>query len=82
MYLDSPLRQVMSGGGTLFWMKEPIVLPNMKYAFDLSVPFVAMPLTHYVITEANRRLHIVYMHEAPPKLLIIDLPMGNHSIYR
>ena len=80
MYLDSPLRQVMSGGGTLFWMKEPIVLPNMKYAFDLSVPFVAMPLTHYDITESNRRLHIIYMHVAPPEPLIIDLPMGNHSI--
>jgi hypothetical protein len=46
----------------------------------LSVPFVAVPLTHYVITEANRRLHILYNHVAPPEPLIIDLPLGNHSI--
>jgi hypothetical protein len=80
VYLDSRFGQVMNGGGTLFWMQDPIVLPSMKYAFNLSVPFVAMPLTHYVITEANRRLQIVYMHVAPPESLVIDLPLGNHSI--
>ena len=80
MYLDSRFGQVMNGGGTMFWMQDPIVLPSMKYAFHLSVPFVAMLLIHYVITEVNRRLHIVYMHVAPPEPMIIDLPIGNHSI--
>ena len=80
VYLDSRFGQVMNGGGTLLWMHDPIVLPSMKHAFNLSVSFVAMPLAHYVITEANRRLHIVYMHVAPHAPLIIDLPMENHSI--
>jgi hypothetical protein len=80
VYLDSRFGQVMNGGGTLFWLQDPIVLPSPRYAFNLSVPFVAMPLTHYVITEANRRLHIIYTHVAPPEPLIVDLPLGNHNI--
>jgi len=39
-----------------------------------------MPLTHYVITEANCRLHIIYTHVAPQKPLSIDFPLGNQSI--
>ena len=66
VYLDNQVGQVMNGGGTLFWMQYLIVLPSPKYDFSRGVPFVEMPLTHYVITEANRRLHIIHMHVAPP----------------
>ncbi len=46
VYLDNRFGQVMNGSGTLFWLQDPIVLPSPRYAFNLSVPFVAMPLTH------------------------------------
>ncbi len=39
-----------------------------------------MPLTHYVITEANRMLHIINTYVAPQEPLFIDLPLGNRSI--
>ncbi len=39
-----------------------------------------MPLTHYVITEANSRLDIIYTHVAPTKTSIFELPLGIHSI--
>ena len=61
-------------------MQNSIVIPSMKNALTINVPFVAMPLAHYVISEANRKLHITYMHVAPPEPLITDLPLGNHSI--
>jgi len=70
----------MNGGGTFFWLQEPVVLPSPRYAFNLCVPFVAMLLTHYVIIEANRRLRTVYTHVAPLEPLIVDLPLGNHNI--
>ena len=75
MYLDSRFGQIL-GAGTLFWLQDPIVLPSSRYAFTLSVPFVAMPLTYYVITEANRTLDISYTNSTS----IIELPVGNHSI--
>jgi len=54
------------------------VLPSPRYAFTLSVPFVATPLTHYVITATNRKLAISY--PAQPQSSIIEFPLGNHSI--
>ena len=75
LYLDSRFGQSL-GAGTLFWLQDPIVLPSSRYAFTLSVHFVAMPLTHYVITEANRTLDISYTNSTS----IIELPLGNHSI--
>ena len=75
LYLDSRFAQSL-GTGTLFWLQDPIVLPSSRYAFTLSVPFVAMPLTHYVITQANRTLDISYTNSNS----IIELPLGNHSI--
>ena len=79
LYLDSRFGQP-NGSIKLFWLEDPILLPSPKYVFTLSVPFVAMPLTPYVITKANRRLHIIYTHVAPQKPLFIDFPLGNHSI--
>ncbi len=35
---------------------------------------------NYIITKANRRLQIVYIHVAPPEALIADLLLGNHII--
>ncbi len=69
----------MNGGGTLFWLEDPIVLPSTKNAFTLSVPSVAVALTHYVITEANRKLDLVYSNVTKP-VQVIDFPIGNHSI--
>jgi hypothetical protein len=75
LILDSRFGQSL-GVGTLFWPQDPKVLPSPRYAFTLSVSFVAMPLTHYVITEANRTLDISYTNSTS----IIELPLGNHSI--
>jgi hypothetical protein len=33
-----------------------------------------------MITEANRWLHVIYTHVAPPEPLIVDLPLGDHNI--
>jgi hypothetical protein len=75
LYLDSRFGQSL-GAEKLFWLQDLIVLPSSRYAFTLSVPFVAMPLTHYVITEANRTLDISYTNLTS----IIEPPLGNHSI--
>jgi hypothetical protein len=80
VYLDMRFGHTVNGGGTLFWLHDPIVLSSPRYAFTMSVPFVDMPLNHYVITKVNRRLHIVYTHVAPPESPIVDLPLGNHNI--
>jgi hypothetical protein len=77
LYLDSRFGQNLETG-TLFWLQDPIVLPSPRYAFKLSVPFVAVPLTHYVITAANRTLDISY--PAQPEPSIIEFPLENHSI--
>ncbi len=56
LYLDFRFgRNLGPGGGTgtLFWLQDPIVLSSPRYAFTLSVLFVAVPLTHYVISAAN-----------------------------
>ena len=79
LYLDSRFGQP-NGSIKLFWLEDPILLPSPKYAFTLGVLFVAMPLTHYVTTEANRKLHIIYTYVAPSEPLIIDFPLGNHII--
>ncbi len=45
------------------------------------MPFVAVPLTRYLITETNCRIHIIYTHVTRSEpLLTIDLPLGNRSI--
>jgi hypothetical protein len=77
LYLDSRFGRNL-GAGTLFWLQDPIVLPSPRYAFTLSVPFVAVPLTHYVINAANRTLDISYPAQLEPQ--IIEFPLGNHSI--
>ena len=77
LYLDSRFGQSLNGNGTLFWLQDPIVLPSMKYSFTLSVPSAAVALTHYVITEANRKLELLYSDASTQT---IDLPIGNHSI--
>ncbi len=79
VYIDSRFGENL-GTGTLFWLQDPIVLPSPRYAFTLSVPFVAMLFAHYVITEANRTLGISYAHVAPTETSIIELSLGNHSI--
>ncbi len=75
LYLDSRLGQSL-GAGTLFWLQDPIVLQSPRYTFTLSVPFVARPLTHCVITPSNRTLDISYTNLTS----IIELPLGNHSM--
>ncbi len=79
VYLDSRFGQNLNGGGTIFWLQDPLVLPSTKYAFTLSVPSAAVALTHYVITEANRKLDLTYSNVSEPTR-VIDFPIGNHSI--
>ena len=78
LYLDSRFGQP-NGSMTLFWLEDPIVLPSSKYAFTLSVPSAAMALTHYVITEANRKLDLIYSNVTEPTQSI-EFPIGNHSV--
>jgi hypothetical protein len=77
LYLDSRFGRNL-GAGTLFWLQKPIVLPSPRYDFTLSVPFVAVPLTNYVISAANRTLNISYPAQHDPS--IIEFPLNNHSI--
>ena len=79
LYLDSRFGQNINGGGTLFWLQDPLVIPSNKYAFTLSVPSAAVALTYYVITEANRKLDLIYSNVTEPTQ-VIDFPIGNHSI--
>ena len=62
----------------MFWLQDPIVLPSPRYAFTLSVPFIAVHLTHYVISAANGTLDISYPEQLEPS--IIEFPVGNHNI--
>ncbi len=75
LYLDSRFGHSL-GAGTLFRTQDSIVLPSPRYAFTLSVSFVVVPLTHYVINEGNRTLDISYTNSTS----IIELPLGNRSI--
>ena len=65
LYLDSRFGRNL-GAGTLFWLQDPIVLPSPRYAFTLSASFIATPLTHYVVTAANRTLNISYPAQLKP----------------
>jgi hypothetical protein len=67
----------MNDNGTSFWLDNAIVLLSPKYAFTLIVPSAAVPPTHYVITEANRKLDLIYPNVTDPAQLI-DFPSGNH----
>ncbi len=75
MYLDSRFGQSI-GAGTLFWLQTPIILPSPRYAFTPSVSFVAMPLTHFVLSAANQTLDISYTHVAPTETSIIGYRWG------
>ncbi len=69
LYLDSWFGRNF-GAGTLFRLHDLIVLPSPRYAFTLSVPFVAVSLTHYVIiTAANRTLDISYPGQPEPSII-------------
>jgi len=76
LYLDSRFGRNLNAGA-LFWLHDPIVLPNHRYAFTLSVPFVAVPLTHYVISAAHRTLAISHPAQLEPS--IIKFPLENYS---
>jgi hypothetical protein len=78
LHLDSRVGWNL-GTGTLFWLQDPIVMPIPRYAFTLSDPIGAVPLTHYVISATNRTLDISYPGQLEP--LIIDFPLGDHGIY-
>ena len=77
MYLDSRFGMVMNGGAHLFWLQDQLIIPSTLYEFNVSVPFVAVPLTYYNVELGNRLLHVVYDGGAEAR---IELPIGNHSI--
>ena len=78
LYLDSRFGRP-NGSVAFFRLEDPIVLPSPKYAFTLSVPSAAVALTQYVVTEANRKVDLIYSNVAEPTH-VIDFPIGTHSI--
>ena len=76
LYLDQRYGYEFPDGSYLFWLQEPIQLPSSDYQFTLSVPHATIPLTHWVITEENRTLELVYATSSDT----IELPTGNYSI--
>ena len=77
LYLESRFGYELANGEVLFWLQDPIILPNpQEHQFSVSVPDASFPLTHYAITGHNRDLEIMYDDSAET----IHLPLGNYSI--
>lgn len=76
IYLEERFAYKLPDGSSLFWLQDPIVLPNQVSQFTISVPHASIPLTHYVITERNNTLELVI--DGVPH--ITNLKVGNHSI--
>ena len=81
VYLESRFGYTLPSGAVLWWLNDPITLPNRDHQFNLSVPHASIPLTHWVVSSANNTLHLVYRDSqgtaAPSQ---ISLPQGNYSI--
>ena len=77
LYLESRFGYSLPDGSALFWLQDPIVLPNPQaYQFTVAVPNASFPLTHYAIHAENRDLEI----EIDGVTKFLQLPIGNHSI--
>ena len=64
-------------GGSVFWLTDAIVAPEQSYNISVSVRNASIPVTHYVITDENNTLSIIY-NQVTNRLII--LPKGNRSI--
>ena len=76
LYLEERYAYKLPDGQSLFWLEDPIALPNQEYRFTVSVPNASFPLTHFAITEKNRTLELLVVGVSTKILL----PIGNHSI--
>ncbi len=64
-------------GSSLFWLADAIMVPEQSYTITCSVRNATFPVTHYVITEFNNTLHLVYDGVTNRTL---RLPVGNRSV--
>lgn len=86
LYLEQKHGTPTENGGSMFWLQDPVICPSREWQLTCTVVHVAIPLTHWVITEDNRTLHIVHEVVDPntgavaPEDDFILLPMGNYSI--
>ena len=77
VYLEERYSYKLPDGTSLFWLQDPIILPNpQQYRFTVAVPHASFPLTHYAITSNNNSLELVV--DGVPQA--VELPLGNHSI--
>ena len=77
LYLEQKFSYTLADGSSLFWLQDPIVLPNAnEYHFTVAVPNASFPLTHYAINDNNNTLELVANGVAQ----VTTLPLGNHSI--
>ena len=86
LYLEQKHGTPQDNGGSLFWLQDPVVCPSREWQLTCTVVHVAIPLTHWVITEENWLLHLVHprVDAATGAILSeddhIQLPTGNYSI--
>lgn len=86
LYLEQKHGTPTENGGSMFWLQDPVVCPSREWQLTCTVVHVAIPLTHWVITEDNRLLHLVHELVDPVTGAVTDdddyifLPMGNYSI--
>ena len=78
MYLEQKWGDPTGSGATMFWLQDPILIPTNDFQISCSVPSVSIPLTHWVITDANRTLQLDY--PAAGQSQDILLPLGNYSV--
>ncbi len=64
-------------GSSLFWLADAIMVPEQSYTITVNVRNASIPVTHYVITEENNTLHLVYDGVTNRT---IRLPVGNRSV--
>lgn len=78
VYLEQKWGDPTGSGATMFWLQDPILIPTNDFQISCSVPSVSIPLTHWVITDANRTLQLDY--PAAGQSQDILLPLGNYSV--
>ena len=76
VYLSEKYSLKMPDGSCLFWLRDPIIMPEQSYELTCCARHVSIPLTNYVINEFNNILEI----EINSVSYQIILPVGNHSI--
>lgn len=86
LYLEQKHGTPTENGGCMFWLQDPVICPSREWQLTCTVVHVAIPLTHWVITDENRLLQLVH-----PRVDVVTgavltevddirLPRGNYSI--